>query len=278
MSPIRQESLVTRANHDTRGANRRRRRPQRSSFAHGLDLGEYLYELNETREQAADELGAAGERALKILDRFLANIAIALGLENDRPGMYDSIQYLERLGGRAQSIAAQAERYRNTRNALAHNPDLTLRPEAANRIIAGVERILRSAAETAFDLARKPAMCIKLDELATDARDRMLERGYRQLVVVDDRGKLVDVLSDRDIVALDSTGDLDGDGSAATVEDAIRTREHLAVAPIPRNASAGEVARALADDHKVAAVVTENGETGEAPLGVITRGDLLRLQ
>jgi CBS domain-containing protein len=215
---------------------------------------------------------------LKILDRFLANIAVALGLDHEHPGMYESIQHLEQLGGRAQRIASLSERYRGTRNALAHNPDLTLRPEAATRIIAGVERIIRSAAETAFDLARRPATCIDLDASAREARDQMLAHGYRQLVVVDKRGKLVDVLSDRDIVALDSQGDLDGDGHGSTVDDAISTRDYLAVAPIRRHASAGEVAAALADEHKIAAVVTENGKTGEAPLGVITRGDLLRLQ
>lgn len=192
--------------------------------------------------------------------------------------MYDSIQYLEQIGGRAQSIAVLSERYRSTRNALAHNPDLTLRPEAAARIIAGVERIVRSAAETAYDLAHRPVITIELDDPAAMARDRMLGNGYRQLVVVDKGGKLVDVLTDRDIITLDARGDLDGEGNGATVEDAITTRDYLAVAPIRRAASPHEVAEALADDRKIAGVVTENGRTGEAPLGVITRGDLLRLQ
>ncbi|MEZ4568984.1 MAG: hypothetical protein R2849_01355 [Thermomicrobiales bacterium] len=145
-------------------------------FAPGLDLDAYLAELDDIRRQSERDLCGAGEHALKSLDLFLSNLSALLGYENERPGMHDSIQYLERLGGRAQSISAQAERFRATRNALAHNPDLTLRPEAALRVIDGVEKIIRSAAQTAYEMARRPVASIVDSESATIARDRMLRR------------------------------------------------------------------------------------------------------
>lgn len=245
---------------------------------HSFDLSDYLSELTGIHHQAQDDLASAGERALKVLDGFLADYATSLGLNNDRPSMYDSIQFLETLGGQPQSISARADRYRSTRNALAHNSDLTLRPAAARRIIDGVEKLIRSAARNAGTLARRPPECVDVSDLARDARDHMIDQGYRQLVVTDAHGKLVDVLTYRDIVAVESLRDLDGDGDGTTVGELVERRDYRAAAPVPRTASIGEVADALSDEQTVAAVVTENGKFGEAPLGVITRGDILRIR
>ena len=251
---------------------------RQSHFAPGLDLDAYVDEIDEIRARSADDLCGAGEQALKTLDLFLANLAALLGYENERPGMHDSIQFLERVGGRAQSIAAQAERYRATRNALAHNPDLTLRPEAALRIIDAVEKILRSAAQTAYEMARRPIASVSVAASATQARDRMLARGFKQLAVVDDRGKLVDLLTYRDIVAAEARREIDGNQQAPTVRHVIETRDHLAVAPVGRDWGPRSVAEVLLDDDVMAAVVTENGKLGETPLGIITRGDILKLR
>ncbi len=192
--------------------------------------------------------------------------------------MYDSIQFLERAGGRSQSIAAQAERYRTTRNALAHNPDLTLRPEAALRIIQGVEKIIRSAAQTAYEMARRPVTTVSSDQHGKAARDTMLAKGFSQLVVVDAKGKLLDLLTYRDIVANVAGLDEEGGNSHPSVLDLIQTRDYLCVAPVAREWEIGRVADGLADEQLVAAVVTENGRTGETPLGIITRGDILKLR
>ena len=251
---------------------------QHSQFAPGLDLDAYIDELEEVRARAADDLCGAGEQALKTLDVFLAHLAALLGHEHERPGMYDTIQYLERLGGRAQSIAAQAERYRSTRNALAHNPDLTLRPEAALRIIEGVEKILRSAAQSAYEMARRPVAAVAASASAAQARDRMLARGFSQLAVVDDHGKLVDLLTYRDIVAAEARREIDGDQRPPSVRQVIETRAHLAVAPVGRDWDLRRVSQALLNEDVVAAVVTENGRLGETPLGIITRGTILKLR
>lgn len=247
-------------------------------FAPGLDRDAFVRELDEIRELSASDICAAGERALKTLELFLANLAAILGDENERPGMHDSIQYLERLGGRAQSISAQAERFRPTRNALAHNPDLTLRPEAALRIIDGVEKIIRTAAHNAYEMARRPVASVPAATPATQARDRMLARGFPQLAVVDDQGKLIDLLTYRDIVAAEARREIDGDRTTPTVRQVIETRNHLAVAPVGRDWGLQRVSEALSNDDVVAAIVTENGRAGETPLGIITRGDILKLR
>ncbi|CAN5801316.1 hypothetical protein BH23CHL2_BH23CHL2_28950 [soil metagenome] len=253
-------------------------RTQPGAFAPGLDLDSYIAEVEGIRRQSEGDLCGAGEHALKTLDLFLANLAALLGYENERAGMHDSIQYLERLGGRAQSIAAQAERFRATRNALAHNPDLMLRPESALRIINAVEKIVRSAARTAYEMARRPVASVSASEQAAVARDRMLARGVGQLAVVDDRGKLVDLLTYRDIVAAEARKEIDGQGQQPTVRHVIETRDHLAVAPVGRDWSIGQISEALSVEEVAAAVVTENGQIGETPLGIITRGDILKLR
>jgi CBS domain-containing protein len=195
-------------------------------------------------------------------------------MEFDRPSMGDSLHYLNQLGGVPESMAAHADRLRGTRNALAHNPDLMLRPDAGGRIIESVERIVRMAAETAYHLAHRPLETIRTDATIAEARERLLALGHRQLIAVDEHRRLVDLLTYRDIVAVE--GAPGTDGSDVTVEDAVKSRDYCAAAAVPRNVSIAEVADILVDERISAAIVTEHGRIGERPLGIITRGDLLR--
>jgi CBS domain-containing protein len=251
------------------------RHEQPAPLSHDLDLSSYLDELTEIRAEAQQHLGAAGERALKTLDRFLGDLARALGMQDERPGMGDSLRHLEHQSGTARAIAAEADRYRDTRNALAHNPELMLRPEAATRVIAGVERVIRMAAETGFDLARHRVVMVAASEPLAVARDRMLARGYNQLVVVDDRGGLLDLLTERDLVVSDAR---DGHGGAAvSVAAVIAERGHPAVAVLPVSASVAEAVDALRDERVGAVVLTERGRLGEPPRGIVTRSDVLQL-
>jgi CBS domain-containing protein len=247
------------------------------SLRQALDLNEYFDELAEIRTESKENLATAGERALKTLDRFLATIARARGMLEERPSMSDSLRYLERGPGAVAAIARQADRYRDTRNALAHNPDITLRPEAAMRVIDGVEGIIRMAAGTAHEIARRKVVAIRTTERAIDARDRMLAHGYNQIVVVNGRGGVVDLLTQRDLVAADAGADLDGDGNDLTVGDVISQRGHSAVALLPRTAAIDDVIAALRDEATGGVVVTEHGRAGERPLGIVTRGDVLKL-
>lgn len=241
---------------------------------HRLNLVDYLDELLEVRGEAEDNLAAAGERALKVLDGFLSDLAHALGMEDSRVSMGDSIRYLEGRHGEAREIALQAERFRDTRNALFHNPDIMLRPEAAQRIIDGVEVIVRMAAEEVRDMARSLVVTADATEPIADARDRMLDHGYKQLIVVDGRGGVIDLLTERDIVVLEAEDNIDG--SDLTVGEAIERRGHPATAMLPVGSAAQEAVNALRDEQVNAVVLTENGKPGEHPLGIITRGDVLK--
>jgi CBS domain-containing protein len=264
----------SRRRRERQGAQRWRQNGQRQR--HGLDLTVYLDDLAELRVEARDNLPSAGERALKVLDRFLANLGNALGMNNERASMGDSMGYLRGLSGVPRDIAIQAERYRDTRNALAHNPDIMLRPEAANRIIDGIEEIVRTAAEEARDLSRSHVVTALDTEPLADARDRLLEHRYDQLVVVDGQGGVVDLLTDRDIVVIESQADIDAEDESLTVADALRERGHSAVAILPQSRSAAEAIDALRDERVAAVVITERGEAGEPPLGIVTRKDVLR--
>ncbi|MDQ4044035.1 MAG: CBS domain-containing protein [Chloroflexota bacterium] len=237
---------------------------------------DYLDELAEVRTDAQENLAAAGEHALKVLDRFLANLAHAIGMDDERASMGDSIRFLERGSGVAREIGVQAERFRDTRNALFHNPDIMLRPEAATRIIDGVEAIVRMAAEGIGDLARRRIVTANVNEPLADARDRMLAHRYDQLVVVDERGGVVDLLTERDIVVAESQGDIDDPAHETTVADAIASRGYLAVTVLPRTSSADEAVDALRDERIAAIVITEHGTLGQHAMGIITRGDVLK--
>lgn len=251
-----------------------REQGRREDVRHNLDISEFLDALTEVRAESSTDLPGAGEHALKILDRFLATLAMALGATNDRMGMGESISWLAHLAGPPREIAQQAERYRDTRNALAHNPDITLRPEAADRIISGIESLIRTAAQEAGDLTRTAVVTAARREPVAAARDRMLSHRYSQVVVVDERGGALDVLTDRDIVVWDARGDADQDD--VTVGELVGQRGYLAAAFLPRQALLDDAMQALQDDRLVAAILTEHGNPGQRPLGILTRGDLLR--
>jgi CBS domain-containing protein len=253
------------------------REETRVAIRHGLNLGDYLDELAEVRAESTTSLATAGERALKTLDRYLVDLAHALGMEEQRISMGDALRFLSRLPGTPMHIAAQADIYRETRNALAHNPDLMLRPEAAPRVIDGVEGIVRMASDTVHDLARRQIVTVRPDERAVDARDRMLGHGYNQLVVVNEGGGLVDLLTERDLVAAEARVDLDGNGASLTVAEAIAERGRPAVAMMSPHGSVAEAVEALRDERVGAVVITARGRLGEKPLGILTRGDVLKL-
>ncbi len=260
-----------------RRSGRWRQRQPDQPLRHDLDLSAYLDELADIRRESASHLAVAGEQALKALDRFLAHLASNLGMDNDRASLGDSIHYLERSPmPDAREIAAQAERYRDTRNALAHNPDVVLRPEAATRIIDGVEEIVRMAATGIGEVAHRQIVTASSDEPLADARNRMLDHHYDQLVVVDDKGKLVDLLTDRDIVVAEAREDIDADGNGLTVGEIIGQRGYRAAGVLSRHSAASEAIDLLRDERIGAVVITENGKVGEAPLGIITRGDVLK--
>lgn len=254
-------------------ANPRIRRKQ-EPMAHRLKLVEYLDELAEVRAGAGENLANAGERALKVLDGFLGDLAHALGMDDSRASMGDSIRHLESLSGTPRAIAGQAERFRDTRNAIFHNPDIMLRPEAAQRIIDGVEAIVRMAAEGARDMARSKVVCVDATASILEARDRLIDLGYNQLIVVDERGGVIDLLTERDIVILEAEGRIDE--SDLTVGEAIAKRGHPAGVLISVYGAAQEAVNALRDEQVNAVILTENGKQGERPLGIITRGDVLK--
>jgi predicted transcriptional regulator len=257
----------------TRPASRRDAAP--APIEHNLDLVDYLDELADVRVEAQENLAAAGERALKVLDRFLGNLAHALGMAADRVSMGDAIFFLNRIPGVPRDIATQAERYRETRNAVAHLPDVMLRPEAAQRIIAAVESLVRMAAQDVRDLSRRAVVTARANEPAAEARDRMLDHGYNQLVVVNEHGGAIDVLTDRDIVLLEAEADID-DAGAITVGAAVARRGRPAAVFLSVRAAADEAVAALRDELIAAVVLTDSGRPGQPPRGIITRRDILK--
>src|SRR5688572_12707768 len=108
-SPLRggddTELVSNRRSRGREDRSRREPRRQQQPMEHRLNLVEYLDELVKVRAGAEEDLAAAGERALKVLDGFLSDLAHALGMEDSRASMGDSIRHLEGLHGAAREIA-----------------------------------------------------------------------------------------------------------------------------------------------------------------------------
>ena len=175
------------------------------------------------------------------------------------------------------AIARQADRYRDTRNALAHNPDIALRPEAAPGSSTGLRASCAWRPARPTRSLATASICVATTELAVVARDTMLAHRYNQLVVVDARGGVVDLLTERDLVAAEApptwTATATPSPSPTPSPNAGTSPPHCYRAT-PQSTTSWH---ALRDEAIVAAVVTEHGQAGERPLGIITRGDVLKL-
>jgi len=101
----------------------------------------------------------------------------------------------------------------------------------------------------------------------TSARVQMRDSGVHHLPVLDEKGRLVGILSHRDLHLLETLGGVDRD-LVLTVEDAM-TRDPFVV---ERRMPLEEVARRMVENTYGSAIVVEDG----AVVGVFTTTDALR--
>jgi CBS domain-containing protein len=117
-------------------------------------------------------------------------------------------------------------------------------------------------------MTSKPAT-IRLEATAVDAAREMQRLGLRHLPVVDGTGRLVGMLSDRDL-----RGPLVGTGGAAleptTRIDQLVTRDVVTATP---EEDLGSVARKIVE-HRIGAVPIV--DAGGVPLGILSYVDVLR--
>jgi CBS domain-containing protein len=113
--------------------------------------------------------------------------------------------------------------------------------------------------------------------LVTDLLARFDRHDFNVLPVVDDRGRLVGVLSKLDVLSaflVDEKAPSPVQRStAATSAEALMTRDVIAVGPEDSLAAAGEM-MVRAKLHSLPVIEQRDGET--LLLGIVSRGDILR--
>ncbi len=104
------------------------------------------------------------------------------------------------------------------------------------------------------------------DQPMSDAATRMREHGFRHVPVLYG-GKLVGILSDRDLAMVESLGGVD--------PDEVPVREAMTPEPytVSRGTPVGEVVAEMAEHKYGTAVITDAGK----PVGIFTTIDALRL-
>jgi len=107
---------------------------------------------------------------------------------------------------------------------------------------------------------------VHADTSVADALDAMRMADIRHLPVVDKRGHLIGIVSDRDLVHLRGKGK-----HAAQRVDEVMSRDVVSVAP----GTLAREAAALLVDHKIGALPVLDDEL--ALVGVVTETDFLRL-
>jgi acetoin utilization protein AcuB len=117
----------------------------------------------------------------------------------------------------------------------------------------------------------RTVVTVRRDATATTAWALMKVRRFRHLPVVDDRGRLVGIVSDRDLTQVPSTQTPAGQGVPTDMPvERIMTAVIVSVRP---DDDVAEAAR-LMWEHKIGALpVVENGRL----VGIVTEIDLLRM-
>jgi acetoin utilization protein AcuB len=112
---------------------------------------------------------------------------------------------------------------------------------------------------------------IRLDATATTAWALMKVRHFRHLPVVDDRGRIVGIVSDRDLARVPFTAT--GSGQAVPTGTPVERIMTAVVVSVRPDDDVAEAAR-LMWEHKIGALpVVENGRL----VGIVTEIDLLRM-
>lgn len=230
--------------------------------------------LEELRQQAEHTPHHAGEEGLRLLEDWLYEQAKANGYRKPHASMREYLGFVAK-GNLSNEERARIERYTEVRNCLSHRSGLQMTASLTAEILDFMGRLFRRDAINAHDLMTPRPHTVQSQDNLRQARDWMLENGVSRLPVVDGRGRIVGLLTNRDLLTAAANALDGGNPDTLTVGDAMSNDSEEKVAWVSRYATYETVLTQLKNPAIAAIFVTEKGEPNQALLGIISVTDLL---
>ena len=238
-----------------------------------------LRSLANLEERLQIEPYRVGGDVLILMEDWLRERARSMGWSKPKHtgGFSDYIKHLRGNDDLTPRFLDQLDTYRTLRNCLVHNAGLAVAPEKAKDLISFAERLFKVTATTAKDLMTRKPVCVQESDNLVDARDAMLKGNYSQLPVLRQGERLLGMLTERDLVLAQRSGDFNRKASNMLVGDALPANALDQLIVVCPETLCGEVCRHLSEQNVPAVLVTKRGSKSESPLGIVTRADLLCL-
>jgi predicted transcriptional regulator len=221
------------------------------------------------------DAAAAGDQGFKLLEEYLESQSERYGYRGE-----GSIRrYAQWLRGKdvlSTEELARIELYTEARNCLAHTYGLQTSPTLAEELLDFVALLLKGNAVSAEQLMTRSVRSVAADEPLLGVRNLVLNEGYSRLPVLDDAGRLLGLLTERDLMVAQFAAERAGRPlQSLTAGDALApdALDRLVIAA--PEASRDDVVELLRRTGVVACLVTPTGASDEQPIGIITHADLL---
>ncbi|GAB4110659.1 MAG: hypothetical protein Fur005_00150 [Roseiflexaceae bacterium] len=248
---------------------RRTNKPERLPVA-----ATYARRLADLRQLLDQHPSDAGDQALKLLEEYLETLAEQYGYQGDG-SMRRYSQFLRGTNALDDTTLARIDAYNDARNCLAHTYGLQTTPEFAAELVDFLAALLHTDA-SAEHLMTSTLQTIDSQSTLAAARDLMLARGYGRIPVLDQRGQVLGILTERDLVQAQLLAErAHRPLSAIPVIEALPLNASSSMAFVAPEANRATVLDRLCQPGIIACLVTPQGRPDLPPRGIITHADML---
>lgn len=235
----------------------------------------YAQRLAALRTLLLTDPGDAGDQALKLLEEYLETMAHQYGYA-DEGSLRRYAMFLRGRTALSDELLDRVDTYTDARNCLAHTYGLQTTPEFATEVIDFIGVILKQSGLVAAQLMTEDVQTIGANEPLTHARDLMLRGGYGRLPALQASGRILGVLTERDVVAAQLQAEQSGKSLAGlTVADALADTTETNAICIAPNTPREQIVELMRKPGIIACLVTPDGSLNRRPVGIITHADLL---